>query len=86
MSVCNYDYPKSPKAGIVLGKFKALNQTTGFELHRDTRHSEKHLDGCSAVRQHGARVVGESISEFWRPYICAAGWTCNHLMTFIAAL
>lgn len=36
---------------MVLGKFKALNQNPGFELHRDSRKGKKHLDGCPAARQ-----------------------------------
>jgi hypothetical protein len=55
---------------MVLGKFKALNQNPGFELHRDSRKGKKHLDGCSAIRQYAANGVDESkdsTSEIWRP-------------------
>jgi hypothetical protein len=85
MSVCNYDYQKSPKAGMILDKFKALNQTTSFELHRDSMKTKKHLDGSSAVRQHrvGVYESKDSTNEIMTAGTCEAGW--NLSITSISA-
>lgn len=42
---CVTDSLESPNARTVLGKFKALNQTPSFELHREPIKRKKHRQG-----------------------------------------